>query len=279
MAYFDLQTKPPNDPSEIDYEDRMPTHVIWGDVESVSPETSHKDSGASTLSADELPHTNTTKKKIRNMPLRSTLSAAELPHANTTKKKIRNMPLRYVQKNQDTFLEFIHFRQEDSSNTSKTESSSTSENGKTEVPLDHTKECKTNAQTTSQSSSAGDVADNDMESDDHHEIDPPQDQQQQVKVPHMSPTEIERVLATARKNAEGVPMSLGSAGHLGDCKPCLFYHTEVGCSSGIFCEYCHFSHPRGAVSRPSKAKRDRYRRKIEMASSSQNHSERVLVSM
>jgi hypothetical protein len=55
--------------------------------------------------------------------------------------------------------------------------------------------------------------------------------------------------------------SLGSARHdFGECKPCLFVNTNVGCQNGAGCDFCHFTHKRKSKPRPCKGKRDRYRK-------------------
>lgn len=46
----------------------------------------------------------------------------------------------------------------------------------------------------------------------------------------------------------------------GQCKPCLFVHTQVGCQNGATCEFCHWVHKRKSRPRPCKGKRDRYRK-------------------
>jgi len=59
----------------------------------------------------------------------------------------------------------------------------------------------------------------------------------------------------------GQIVSLGSARHdFGECKPCLFVNTNVGCQNGSGCEFCHFTHKRKSKPRPCKGKRDRYRK-------------------
>jgi len=35
----------------------------------------------------------------------------------------------------------------------------------------------------------------------------------------------------------------GSALHgTGECKPCLFFHTRIGCMAGADCDFCHLAH-------------------------------------
>lgn len=65
---------------------------------------------------------------------------------------------------------------------------------------------------------------------------------------------------TTAKAASPVP-SIGSANHAqGKCKPCMFYHSKVGCEEGATCPWCHYSH-KGAR-RPCKSKRDRYHKRL-----------------
>jgi len=60
----------------------------------------------------------------------------------------------------------------------------------------------------------------------------------------------------ARK--EGQPTKGGIFHDSGTCKPCLFVRTDVGCSSGADCEFCHMQHRR----RCCKGKRDRYKKRV-----------------
>lgn len=54
--------------------------------------------------------------------------------------------------------------------------------------------------------------------------------------------------------------SVGSRLHdAGQCKPCMFSHSLIGCSSGAACEFCHLNHRRRRGPRPCKAKRDRFK--------------------
>lgn len=56
---------------------------------------------------------------------------------------------------------------------------------------------------------------------------------------------------------DGEVMSIGSAAHAcGNCKPCFFVHTTVGCQNGTACRFCHL-HKRKNKPRPCKEKRDR----------------------
>lgn len=70
-------------------------------------------------------------------------------------------------------------------------------------------------------------------------------------------------------NPSGPPSSSGnllSAGtcqilhDCGDCKPCLFVQTPVGCKEGSDCSFCHLRHSRSKFPRPGKGKRDRFKR-------------------
>lgn len=46
----------------------------------------------------------------------------------------------------------------------------------------------------------------------------------------------------------------------GNCTPCNFHQTVVGCFSGDACPRCHLPHTRKNRTKPNKAKRDRQRR-------------------
>nr|ABO47901.1 unknown [Alexandrium fundyense] len=76
------------------------------------------------------------------------------------------------------------------------------------------------------------------------------------------PSPVEPASAAAAE-AQGLP-SPGSAAHdLGKCKPCLFLVESIGCISGEGCSFCHFPHNRRTMPRPSKGKRDRFRKYLE----------------
>jgi len=77
-----------------------------------------------------------------------------------------------------------------------------------------------------------------------------------------APSAVEPASAAAAE-AQGLP-SPGSAAHdLGKCKPCLFLVESIGCISGEGCAFCHFPHNRRTMPRPSKGKRDRFRKYLE----------------
>lgn len=63
-------------------------------------------------------------------------------------------------------------------------------------------------------------------------------------------------------NVQAAPAeSRGSAGHEdGTCKPCLFISSPFGCVSGAECGFCHFRHNRSDKPRPSKLKRERFKK-------------------
>lgn len=64
-------------------------------------------------------------------------------------------------------------------------------------------------------------------------------------------------------DAAGRQTSLGSVAHVaGECKPCLFINTKMGCQNGTNCQFCHFPHKRQNKLRPCKGKRDRYRQLV-----------------
>lgn len=64
------------------------------------------------------------------------------------------------------------------------------------------------------------------------------------------------------QHAEG-RASVGSQLHdAGQCRPCLFVHTQVGCQNGIACDFCHFHHRRKDKPRPCKGKRDRHKKLV-----------------
>lgn len=57
----------------------------------------------------------------------------------------------------------------------------------------------------------------------------------------------------------GIP-TLGTVGHAnGDCKPCFYIHTKVGCQYGAACMFCHGGHPKRKQERPQKFQREAFR--------------------
>lgn len=78
----------------------------------------------------------------------------------------------------------------------------------------------------------------------------------------LSPEELAKVMAQVRYDETGEATSLGSAKHEDACKPCLFVHSKVGCFHGVLCRFCHFKHVRGSKPRPCKGKRNRYKNLI-----------------
>jgi len=270
MAYLDLQTRSTRSPynlSEVDHEDQMPTHVIWGEVESVSRLTSHNDSATSSVSSSDLHHT------------------------SSRKKKLKNKRLDFVPQNRDLFPQHIQFRSEDSlSNlttpevseemlhkevTSKDLAFELAEDATHGGPLSSNQKYVNPARC--QRHLGGENAEgDDKDSEESDEMYTPQEQPQS-NIPQ-SPEELEALLANVRKNARGVPMSQGSAGHDRNCKPCLFVHTKLGCANGMLCTFCHFLHRRGTKPRPCKAKRSRYNKlmsRFETSDENASHSQAV----
>lgn len=55
--------------------------------------------------------------------------------------------------------------------------------------------------------------------------------------------------------------SIGTALHKsGTCKPCLFVTNQFGCIDGANCQFCHLRHTRVDRPRPSKQKRERFKK-------------------
>jgi len=78
----------------------------------------------------------------------------------------------------------------------------------------------------------------------------------------------EALESTADNSADGgesgQPISKGSKQHdQGQCKPCIFVHSRLGCADGASCEFCHFMHKRKSKPNPCKDKRQRYRKLFE----------------
>jgi len=75
--------------------------------------------------------------------------------------------------------------------------------------------------------------------------------------------QLEELRSMVPLDAEGKPTSIGTMKHeAGLCKPCVFFPSEIGCSNGITCLFCHITHAR-AQRRLCKSKRERYKKLIE----------------
>eukprot|EP00444_Apocalathium_aciculiferum_P056640 CAMPEP_0183602826 /NCGR_PEP_ID=MMETSP0371-20130417/181140_1 /TAXON_ID=268820 /ORGANISM="Peridinium aciculiferum, Strain PAER-2" /LENGTH=442 /DNA_ID=CAMNT_0025814923 /DNA_START=9 /DNA_END=1337 /DNA_ORIENTATION=- len=75
--------------------------------------------------------------------------------------------------------------------------------------------------------------------------------------------QLEELRSMVPLDAEEKPTSIGTMKHeAGLCKPCVFFPSEIGCSKGITCLYCHMTHTR-ALRRLCRSKRERYKRLIE----------------
>mmetsp|Transcript_77937 Transcript_77937/g.223327 ORF Transcript_77937/g.223327 Transcript_77937/m.223327 type:complete len:143 (+) Transcript_77937:147-575(+) len=58
--------------------------------------------------------------------------------------------------------------------------------------------------------------------------------------------------------------SIGTIKHEeGLCKPCAFVGSDIGCSNGITCQFCHISHGRAVLRRRCKSKREHYKKLID----------------
>eukprot|EP00929_Paragymnodinium_shiwhaense_P076515 TRINITY_DN39358_c0_g3_i1.p2 TRINITY_DN39358_c0_g3~~TRINITY_DN39358_c0_g3_i1.p2 ORF type:complete len:246 (-),score=61.11 TRINITY_DN39358_c0_g3_i1:122-859(-) len=64
--------------------------------------------------------------------------------------------------------------------------------------------------------------------------------------------------------------SKGSELHAeGGCRPCIFYRTPQGCTTGVSCSFCHFEHDLSSRKRPCKMKRQQCKqiaRRVEVDS-------------
>jgi len=54
------------------------------------------------------------------------------------------------------------------------------------------------------------------------------------------------------------------AHHSGQCRPCHYLQTKLGCVKGVDCEFCHLSHTKKSRPRPCKAKRTQCKRMLGM---------------
>merc|ERR1719502_2236232 len=84
-------------------------------------------------------------------------------------------------------------------------------------------------------------------------------QHQVVPLPEPLETEEE----AERSDAEDVQgtWSAGAVHHAqGQCRPCHYVNTKVGCVNGDACAFCHLAHPRRLRARPCKSKRSKCKR-------------------
>lgn len=66
--------------------------------------------------------------------------------------------------------------------------------------------------------------------------------------------------------------SRGSEFHKqGQCRPCHYFSTKLGCANGQDCEFCHLDHPKRSRPRPCKAKRSQCKRIAGMLDSAFAH--------
>mmetsp|Transcript_117804 Transcript_117804/g.333975 ORF Transcript_117804/g.333975 Transcript_117804/m.333975 type:complete len:254 (-) Transcript_117804:194-955(-) len=113
----------------------------------------------------------------------------------------------------------------------------------------------------------GDVSDGD--SSDGSDIERERQQQIEEQRAHMESlqnVDVEALKRSIPLDGDGQLTSIGSVGHAaGTCKVCLFAHSKAGCTNGMYCSFCHFYHKRPKRKnklRPSKGKRDRYRKLV-----------------
>jgi len=116
------------------------------------------------------------------------------------------------------------------------------------------------------------AADDDSQSDWSEGSDEEEKKQQQIQkqrehMQSLQNVDIETLKKSIPLDSDGNFTSLGSAGHAsGNCKVCLFAHSKAGCTNGMYCNFCHHYHKRPKRKnklRPSKGKRDRYRKLVQ----------------
>lgn len=229
--------------SEDAHEDQMPTHVIWGDVESLSrdqgghsTEQSGSRTGSGSERVDRPPKTKLKNKRLSrdDIQFRSPASGED----KTSESSSRTPSIGKASSGVGTSSEVLRL-------------------AAWEVFAEQHGMAGRNAgQQAHQAQHEENDSDN---SEEHHGPSQPQ----QVLPNILSPEEAAAVEASVRRNEDGKATSLGSAGHPDNCKPCLFVFTVVGCQNGVFCTFCHFKHKRGNRPRPCKGKRNRYRKLME----------------
>jgi len=212
--------------SDADHEDQMPTHVIWGDVESLGRTSTAELSGSRTGS-----DTGKEKKKLINKRLSR---------------------------------DDIQFRSPE-----RTSPCDSSEVGTNSQPIGRAHAAEVLHLATDDTQRRNPIGDGDQQNDGDDQDDSDSDNQEELPLPKypqqvehndLSPEELEVLMSQVRRTAKGHPTSVGSACHPGNCKPCLFVFTKVGCQNNVLCTFCHFKHKRGNRPRPCKGKRNRYRK-------------------
>jgi hypothetical protein len=51
---------------------------------------------------------------------------------------------------------------------------------------------------------------------------------------------------------------------IGECKPCLYLNSKMGCLNGEGCRFCHLPHPKKNRPRPCKAKRNQCKQMVNL---------------
>jgi hypothetical protein len=239
MSWLDLQACRPAQLTEeqlYNTDNEEGHHVIWGEVESVSRGDSVHETSGTSSQTDQGSGSSARRKKIKNKRLQK-------PRGELAR----------------DFPNNIQFRQNPSDDCrsspgscSATERGAFSD-GSNKGP-DVITQCEVGNQQELVSQTYGEESHG---SDDEHLP------FQQVKQKPISPEEYEALKRVVRRNENGEYTSIGSAEHDAGCKPCLFVHSRVGCSNGLNCDFCHFTHKRRSRPRPCKNKRNRYRKLME----------------
>lgn len=101
----------------------------------------------------------------------------------------------------------------------------------------------------------------------------------QTEAPSSAPTKSTLASSIDMHGAPGEDsvLSVGSALHnSGQCKPCLFFYSEVGCRKDEACLFCHSAHKGKSRPRPNKDKRVRYRKLITLQQAQSDFDGEVL---
>jgi hypothetical protein len=217
VATTDLMPCWPRNLSEAEYEDRMPTHIVWGEVES-GPSTS----GLSSSEHAYVEHVAQTRSR---------------------KKKLKNKSINCRQQGRQG-LQYIEFRNR-------------SEDSASNGVLTPKEASEDDARSASKNKGAAGDEEGGAMSEGEETLQ--SRSQAKVDYSHLSSAELEELIANVRLNEDGLPTSVGSAGHdTGECRPCLFVQTKNGCQNGVLCPFCHFPHKKNNKARPNKGKRARY---------------------
>jgi len=240
--------------AEAEPEDQMPTHVVWGYVESVGLGDSTERSGSQSPSQSPSLSEQGKQTSGSQTPLLS-----EQGKQTAGKKKLLNKRVHRNGNNNGEDIQFRNVSSEANSVRDSSSASSASDPDGRNGPVSFRAEGLESEMLTTLD--ARPAQDNSCRS--RQESDQTPECVSRETLENLSPEELEERLRDVRLDENGEPTSIGSSEHEVSCKPCLFVHSRVGCQKGVLCPFCHFKHKRGTRPRPCKGKRNRYKNLVD----------------